>query len=189
MEKQHPQEKQIRAYDFKGIAVDLVEWSDTVWCGKIGYANNNADEPDVEKIMEDFMSISAAPDGREDHWDICMSLNYLSDERPSGVMFGFLVAKAEQPGQYDICRIPAAKFLKIRMCDETAKALGHEPWTGGVPPYQWIGEQIAPELGYTYGSDTLPVVEYYGFFDPEKGTHAYCYLYVPVKEKDSAADM
>ena len=40
------------------------------------------------------------------------------------------------------------------MCDETAKALGHEPWTGGIPPCHWIGEQIAPTLGYTYGSGT-----------------------------------
>ena len=49
MDKQHPQEKQIRMYDYKGIAVDLVEWSDTVWCGKIGYADNNTDEPNAEK--------------------------------------------------------------------------------------------------------------------------------------------
>lgn len=115
-----------------------------------------------------------------------MSLNYLSDERPSGVMFGFLVVADIQPDSYDIYRIPAANFLRIRMCDETARALGHEPWTGGIPPYQWIGEQIAPEFCYTYGDDTLPVIEYYGFFKPDDGTHEYCYLYVPVQE-DSAA--
>lgn len=183
MNTQHPQENIIKTYDYNGIPVDLVEWSDTIWCGKIGYADNNTDEPNVEKIMEDFMSASAQPDSREDNWDICMSVNYLSGERPSGVMFGFLVANAHQPEQYDIYKVPAARFLRIRMCDETAKALGHNPWTGGIPPYQWIGEQIAPELGYTYGSDTLPIVEYYGFFKPEKGTHEYCYLYVPVKEK------
>ena len=46
------------------------------------------------------------------------------------------------------------------MCDETAGALGHKPWTGGVPPYHWIGEQIASGLGYTYGSAAIPIVEY-----------------------------
>ena len=56
---------------------------------------------------------------------------------------------------------------------------------GGIPPYQWIGEQIAPELGYSYGNDTLPIVEYYGFFKPEEGTHEYCYLYVPIKENNA----
>ena len=105
------------------------------------------------------MSVSAVPNSREDNWDICMSLNYLSRERPSGVVFGFLVTTVAQPDSYDFYKIPAAKFLRIRMCDETARVLGHEPWEGGIPPYQWIGEQIAPKLGYTYGNDTFPIVE------------------------------
>lgn len=42
-----------------------------------------------------------------------MSLNYLSCERPSGVMFGFLVKTDVQPDSYDIYKIPAAKFLQI----------------------------------------------------------------------------
>lgn len=178
----HPQEKIVKTYDFKGIPVELAEWSDTVWCGKIGYAENNTDEPNVEKIMSDFMSVSVAPNDREDNWDVCISVNYLSDKRPSGVMFGFLVANDNQPAEYDTYKIPASKYLRIRMCDETAAALGHEPWQGGIPPYEWIGEQIAPELRYTYGSDAIPIIEYYGYFDPGSGTHKYCYLYVPVTE-------
>ncbi len=139
MNMQHPQENIIKTYDYNGTLVDLIEWNDTVWCGKVGYADNNTDEPNVEKIMEDFMSVTTLPDGREDNWDICMSLNYLSHERPSGVMFGFLVTTDVQPDSYDIYKIPAAKFLRIRMCDETARVLGHEPWMGGIPPYHWIG--------------------------------------------------
>ncbi len=130
MNIQHPQENIIKTYNYKGIFVDLVEWSDTIWCGKVGYADNNTDEPNVEKIMEDFMSVSAIPNRREDDWDICMSVNYLSSERPSGVMFGFLVATDVQPDSYDIYKIPSVKFLRMRMCDETARALGHEPWMG-----------------------------------------------------------
>ncbi len=182
MDRLHPQENIIKTYDFNGIAVDFIEWGDTVWCGKIGYADNHTDEPNVEKIMEDFMSVSDLPTSREDDWDICMSLNYLSCERPSGVMFGFLVSTDVQPASYDLYKVPSAKYLRIRMCNETAGALGHEPWAGGIPPYQWIGEQIAPQLGYTYGNDILPIVEYYGFFKPEVGAHEYCYLYVPVQE-------
>lgn len=184
---QHPQEKILKTFGYKGIAVDLVEWEDTVWCGKIGRADSNTGEPDVEQLMSDFMSVSAVPNGREDNWDVCMSIDYLSDERPSGVLFGFLVAGDVQPEQYDIYKVPAARFLRIRLCEETARALGHDPWTGGIPPYQWIGEQIAPELGCTYGSDTLPIVEYYGFYDPETRTHKHCYLYVPVNGPDDIA--
>ena len=61
MNIQHPQESIVKTYNYNRIVVDLIEWSDTVWCGKVGYADNNTDEPNVEKIMEDFMSVSALP--------------------------------------------------------------------------------------------------------------------------------
>ena len=51
------------------------------------------------------MSLSASPNSREDNWDICMSLNYLSCERPSGVMFGFL----SQP-MFSLLPMTFAKF-------------------------------------------------------------------------------
>ncbi len=41
----------IKTYDYNGIAVDLVEWSGTVWCGKVGYADNNTDEPNLDKAL------------------------------------------------------------------------------------------------------------------------------------------
>ena len=69
--------------------------------------------------------------------------------------------------------------MRIRMCDETAKSLGREPWQGAIPPYQWIGEDIAPKLGYQYGDETLPVFECYGDYDSIKNVHESCYLYVP----------
>ena len=65
MNIQHPQETITKTYDYKGIIVELVEWSDTVWCGKVGYADNHTDEPNVEKIMEDF---SGKHSGRSSRW-------------------------------------------------------------------------------------------------------------------------
>lgn len=53
MEYAHSQEKVIKTFDYNGINVDLISWSDTIWCGKIGYAVNNIDEPDVEKIAQE----------------------------------------------------------------------------------------------------------------------------------------
>ena len=52
----HPQETIIKTYVCKGIGVELVEWTQSLWCGKIGYAADNDGEPDVEKLMGDFMS-------------------------------------------------------------------------------------------------------------------------------------
>lgn len=56
-----------------------------------------------------------------------------------------------------------------------------KPWTGGIPPYEWIGEKIAPEFGDTYGKDILLIVEYY-YHNPDTYDVEACYLYVPVQE-------
>jgi len=179
----HPQEQIVATFDCDGVAVDLVEWTDTIWCGKIGYAANHSDEPDVGKIMGGFIALdvpNSAVNGRlERGWDVCMSVNYLSKERPNGVMIGFLVDTERQPEGFDTRRVPAAQYMRIQMSDETAKALGREPFKGGIPPYEWIGEHTAPRFGYKYGDDTLPVFEYY-YYDSEKKKHTMSYLYVPV---------
>lgn len=187
MKQVHPQEKLLKTYHVNGVHVELVRWENTVWCGKVGYAANHTDEPDVEKIAADAEIVFSnnTPNGREENWEVCISLNYLSKERPNGVMFGFLVASERQPDCYDVIKVPAALYMKIQICNDTFTALEVEPWTGGIPPYEWIGERIAPEFGYTYGDDALPIVEYYKHA-PDNYAIAACYLYVPVQEvKDS----
>lgn len=49
MDNGHKHEKLLKAFDYHGTMVELVEWKESVWCGKVGYAVNNIDEPDVEK--------------------------------------------------------------------------------------------------------------------------------------------
>lgn len=176
----HPQEKIINAFSWRGITAELVEWTESCWCGKIGYAENNSDEPDVGAVMDAFFAADAPAGGREENWDVCISFNYLSGERPNGVMFGFYVGTEVQPECFDVVKLPPALYMRVQICDETAAALGCEPWKGGVPPYEWITERIAPDCGYRAGDDALPVFEYYGFYDPEKNEHKYCFLYVPV---------
>ena len=132
--------------------------------------------------MQNSKNRTIANDRIEDDWDVCVSVNYLSAERPNGVMFGFLVGAEQQSDEYDIFKVPAAQYARIRMCDETARALDREPWRGGIPPYEWIGKEIAPALCYEYGNDTLPIFEYYGYYDPAKNRHEFCYLYVPVEK-------
>lgn len=181
----HPQETLIETHDYNGIPVDIVKWKETTWCGKIGYATNNIDEPDVEAIagsMMDMVQAGSAMNQSESDWEVCLSLNYLSKERPNGVMFGSLVHTDQQPAGYDVLHIKSGIYARIQINTYTALALERKPWTGGIPPYEWIGAQIAPEIGYRYGDDTLPIFEYYGPRDPVKGAHQYCYLYVPVQK-------
>ena len=178
----HSQESLLEKWDYNGISVELVKWAETFWCGKIGYAVNNTDEPDVEQIAQEASVVfpENMPNGREQNWDVCISLNYLSKERPNGVMFGFFVGTTEQPECYDVLKIPESLYMKIQICSETFEALEVQPWGGGIPPFEWIGELLAPKFGYTYGDDLLPIVEYYRINPETCGTEA-CYLYVPVQ--------
>lgn len=185
--KRHPHETVLETYQYNGISVELVQWDAAVWCGSLEYAVNNTDEPDVETALHRFMALS--PDAvrkAEEAWDTCISLNYLCEVRPRGVMFAVLAASDAVPEGCDVLHTPASLYMRITPDEETAAAVGEQPWEGGIPPYQWIGEKIAPLFGYTYGDDTLPVVEYYGNYDPKTNVHQYRHLYVPVKKYNNS---
>ena len=50
----HIQEKILETFDLgSGASAQLVRWDETLWCGKILFAENNTDEPDMEKLMEE----------------------------------------------------------------------------------------------------------------------------------------
>ncbi len=181
----HPQETLIETHDYNGVTVEIIKWKETLWCGKLGYAANHIDEPDVEAIaagMMDMVQSDIAMNQSETDWEVCLSLNYLSEGHPNGVMFGSLVHTDLQPAGYDILPIPGGIYARIQINAHTALALERKPWTGGVPPYEWISGQIAPEIGYEYGDTSLPIIEYYGPRDPKSHAHRYCYLYVPVQK-------
>lgn len=167
-----------------GAYAELVRWGETLWCGKIRFAENNSDEPDVEKLMEEFVALGEAelsPVGPEAGWDVCMSFNCLSDRRPSGVFFGFLVQSHRQPEGFDMRWVPEGRYLKLEINEQTAKALESENFDGSVPPYQWVSETLGPRLGFTCPDSELPIVEYY--HHREGGSIDGCWLYVPVHGK------
>lgn len=181
----HRHEKMLETHDLGGGALaELVGWEETLWCGKIRFAEDNTSEPDVEKLMEEFVALGEAelsPVDPEAGWDVCMSFNYLSGQRPSGVFFGFLVQSNKQPQGFDMRWLPEGQYLKVEINEQTAKALESEPWTGGVPPFQWVSESIGPKLGFSCADSELPIVEYY--HHKEDGGIDGCWLYVPVKPK------
>jgi len=185
MKLQHSHEKIVETFNYNDAVVEIVEWTETIWCGKIGYAENNTDEPNVDNILSGYHRLSKSKlDGKFNPVrDGCISVNYLSADRPNGVMFCEMVKTAEQPKDFDILHIPATQYLRILINPETAKAIGKEPWFGGIPPYDWIYEVLAPYFGYKPGDDTLPIIEYYGHYkqgEPKIYDNKLCYLYAPV---------
>ena len=148
MESLHKQEKVLQNFQFDGASAQLVEWTETLWCGKVKYAPNCTDEPDVEKLMEEFVALGEAE---------------LSPVDPEG---------------FDLLWLPGGRFLRVEINESTAQALDSEPWTGGVPPYQWVSDSLGPRLGFQVQDNALPIVEYYRH--NEDGSIAGCWLYVPV---------
>jgi len=107
----HAHETLVEAFDYCGVTVELVEWKETLWCGKIGYAANNTDEPDVDRIAAEMAeAVKVAPNMREEEWETCLSFNYLSDSRPNGVMFAFRVEACNQQGLYDVISVPCGRI-------------------------------------------------------------------------------
>ena len=137
--------------------------------------------PYSEKLRA-FLAPLVPPDSAfldpEEGWDVCLSINYLSNQRPSGVFFGFHVEGRRQPEGFDLLWLPGGRFLRVEINESTAQALDSEPWTGGVPPYQWISDSLGPRLGFQVQDNALPIVEYYRH-NPD-GSIAGCWLYVPV---------
>ena len=123
----HPQEQIIDTFKYNGIPVEVVEWRDTIWCGKIGYAENNTDEPNVDNILSGFMAldIPAMNERIEPDWDVCMSVNYLSRERPNGVMFSDLVGTEYQPDGFDVYKLPPASIYVSKSMMKAQKPLAH----------------------------------------------------------------
>lgn len=186
MDALHKQETVLESFDIGGGAhAELVAWEETLWCGKILFAADNTGEPDVEQLMKDFVALAdteASPIDPEAGWDVCMSLNYLSDQRPSGVFFGFLVREHKQPKGFDMYWLPEGQYLRVEINQATADALNTEPWEGGVPPFQWISESLGPRLGFACEDSQLPIVEYY--HHRANGEIDGCWLYVPVSTKN-----
>lgn len=165
-----------------GASAQLVHWEETLWCGKIRFAEDPVNEPDVEKLMEEFVALGDAglsPIDPEAGWDVCMSFNYLSKQRPSGVFFGFFVQSHKQPKGFDMRWLPEGHYLRVEINESTAKALESEPWTGGIPPFQWVSESLGPRLGFACEDSELPIVEYY--HHQADGAIDGCWLYVPVR--------
>ena len=103
----------------------MVDWQETIWCGKIGYAVNNTEEPDVDEILAAYRSLDCEKiNGKyKPVRDCCISVNYLSAERPNGVFFGEMVKTDDQADCFDILKIPSAQFMRIQIVLKLLKRL------------------------------------------------------------------
>jgi hypothetical protein len=179
----HPQETIIDTLNYNGAPIEVVEWSKTIWCGKMGYAANLIDEPDMGGISDRFLAQDhiAIIERLETTGNALLHFNFDVADQTAMAMFAFLVNTDRQPSGFDICKVPPGKYMRIALIEETAKSLGVQPWDGGRPPVEWISELLAPQFGYKQVFN-LPFMEYYGYLNGSTSV-INAFLYVPVERK------
>ena len=178
----HPQETIIDTFKYNGAHIEVVAWSETIWCGKLGYAVNNTDAPDMGGLSEASAAQNpTAINERLENANALLHFDFLTSERPAAGMFAFLVGTEDQPNGFDVKKVPAGKYMRLDLAPETANALGVEMWNGGCPPIEWISERLAPQFGYRQVFD-LPFIEYYGYLTGSTDV-VNAFLYVPVEKE------
>ena len=56
----HPQEKILEEYNYNGLKVELAFWSGATFCGKLVFAGNLTDEPNVDQALSGFFALDHA---------------------------------------------------------------------------------------------------------------------------------
>jgi Predicted transcriptional regulators len=179
----HPQENIINTFKYNDMPVEVVEWDDTIWCGRMESAKNCTDEPDMGRVSDDFLAQdrTAIINRLETAANTLLHFDFLTTTCPAVAMFAFLVGTEEQPDGFDVKRVPAGRYMRLPLTSESAKALGVEPWNGGRPPIEWISERLAPQFRYMQVFD-LPFIEYYGYLNGSSDEVVNAFLYVPVEK-------
>ena len=179
----HPQERIVDTIRYNSMSVEVVQWDETIWCGKMECAKNNTDEPDMGKVSDDFSTQNPAAINKrlEAAANTLLHFDFLTSERPATAMFAFLVNTEKQPDGFDVKKVPPGQYMRLDLSPESAEALGVDPWDGGAPPVEWISERLAPQFGYRQIFD-LPFTEYYGFKNGSSDEVVNAFLYVPVEK-------
>ncbi|MDD4772703.1 MAG: effector binding domain-containing protein [Eubacteriales bacterium] len=179
----HPQERIIDTFKYNDMPVEVVEWDETIWCGKIEIAQNCKDEPDMVRVSDQFLAQdrTAIIHRLETAANTLLHFDFQTSKCPAVAMFAFLVGTESQPEGFDVKKVPAGRYMRLPLTPESAKALGVKPWDGGAPPVEWISERLAPQFSYRQVID-LPFVEYYGYLNGSSDEVVNAFLYVPVEK-------
>ena len=173
-----PDEKLTAVLLERGVRFEVVERTQSLWCGVLGYASNLTDEPDIGRLLEKYQSLVpvekrglVTPD-----WSGCISVGYWpSGGSPRGIMFMQQVDTAEQDERYDVYRTPASLYIRVHYDSaEIPQRLFGRDSCEVFDLYQPIHE-VALKNGYVFHSAEEIEFEYYGATS--------CYAYCAVKKE------
>jgi len=175
--EEYQQERIIETITYKGALLEVVERLESIFCGKIAYAQNLTDEPDIGKLLDDYQDIISTPKEERiaPEWDAAINIDYWRGGTvPRGMMFAQEVATEKQSEIYDIYKMPRSLFMRIFHDADATKALGKEKceiWE----LYGLLKDIVMPQFGYKFNENGAQEFEYYNWSKYGSG-----FAYVPV---------
>ena len=162
---------------YRGAVLEVVERPEAVFCGKIAYAQNLTDEPDIETLLKDYQKLVPIPKNEPvaPEWTAAISIDYWRGGIvPRGMMFGQEVAAEKQPEVYDIYKMPKSLYMRVFHDADAAKALDKDQcdiWE----LYGLMKDIVMPLYGYRFNENGAQEFEYYNWTKYSSG-----FAYVPV---------
>lgn len=183
----HPQETVLGVYGWEGGKAVLVQWERSHWCGKLRYASTNRDQPDMDKLYEEFYALAEAdlsPNEPEAGWHAVLCFNAFTDRWPSGTFIGFLTSSSDQPEGFDQVWVEQGQYLRVELNEENQG--GFHALLADAPPQDLSQTMaaLAQKLGFPLRTAKLPFAEYFQY--GADGTPLGCWLYVPVLKNKRA---
>lgn len=121
-------EKIIDTFVENEILFEIIEKPETIFAGKIGYAVNLDEEPNIGNLLDGYREVmSKIIDAVEPEWWLGISIDYGKPDSLSGYMFATEVMTDKQPKGVDVYKVASTKYIRLRKDDKIAfKLLGKE---------------------------------------------------------------
>ena len=152
-------EKIISTLVTNGLYLELIEKPETIFAGKLGYAANAKDEPDIGQLLNGYRDIaSKITDAVEPEWWIGISINYGKKDALKGYMFALEAATDKQPEGVDVYRVPASLYVRLRKDDQNALRILGKDSCQGYELFPLIYE-VLRQHGYPYADNGAQEIE------------------------------
>lgn len=169
-------EKVTERISYNNVIFEVVERPEILWVGKLAYASNLTDEPNIGKLLSEYQRLVPTP--KEERispdWDAAISIDYWQGGAvPRGMMFAQETSSEKQADCYELYKMPASLFMRVLNDTDAAKLLGKEKCENWEL-FGFMKDIIMPQFGYKFNKNGAQEIEYHNY-----KTNIF-YAYVPV---------
>ncbi len=156
---------------YKDVVLEVIQMDASIWAGKLGFAQNLTDEPDIGGLSAAHDAVQDLPlDGAVNPaFSVCISIDYWRNGAvPRGMMFGRQVSEKMQAEMFDVYEMPASLYIRLEATAEIGEKLFGRPLAGIWELFDCI-RTVMKMNGYEMNDNGAQEFECYG----EKWSGAY----------------